>query len=90
MKVTFPVMSYFKAVVERRPEKKIQAYMGFFFFFFFFRLITAKISFIFTSLSAVQIYDFHIFTTVLNKQSWKGKQIHKKIHEINFYLHIGQ
>ena len=35
MKVTFPVMSYFKAVVERRPEKKIQAYMGFFFFFFF-------------------------------------------------------
>ena len=37
MKVTFPVMSYFKAVVERRPEKKIQAYMGFFFFFFFFQ-----------------------------------------------------
>ena len=35
MKVTFPVMSYFKAVEERRPEKKIQAYMGFFFFFFF-------------------------------------------------------
>ena len=78
MKVTFPVMSYFKAVVERRPEKKIQAYMGFFFFFFFFRLITAKISFIFMSLSAIQIYDFHIFTAVLNKQSWKGKQIHKK------------
>ena len=27
-------------------------------------LITAKIAFIFTSLTAVQIYDFHIFTTV--------------------------
>ena len=26
--------------------------------------ITAKIAFIFTSLSAVQIYDFHIFTAV--------------------------
>ena len=26
--------------------------------------ITAKIDFIFTSLTAVQIYDFHIFTTV--------------------------
>ena len=26
--------------------------------------ITAKIAFIFTSLTAVQIYDFHIFTTV--------------------------
>ena len=26
--------------------------------------ITAKITFIFTSLSAVQIYDFHIFTAV--------------------------
>ena len=27
-------------------------------------LITAKIAFIFTSITAVQIYDFHIFTTV--------------------------
>ena len=26
--------------------------------------ITAKIAFIFTSLSAVQIYDFHVFTAV--------------------------
>ena len=27
-------------------------------------LMTAKIAFIFTSLSAIQIYDFHIFTAV--------------------------
>ena len=27
-------------------------------------LMTAKIAFIFTSLSAIQIYDFHIFTVV--------------------------
>ena len=64
MKVTFPVMSYVNSS-ENKAWKKIQAYMGFFFFFFFFfRLITAKISFIFTSLSTVQIYDFCIFTAV--------------------------
>ena len=62
MKVTFPVMSYLSSS-GKKARKKIQAYMGFFFFFFF-RLITAKISLIFTSLSAVQIYDFHIFTAV--------------------------
>ena len=30
--------------------------------------ITAKIAFIFTSLSAVEIYDFHIFTAVYCKK----------------------
>ena len=34
--------------------------------------ITAKIAFIFTSLSAVQIYDFHIFTVDDNINKDKG------------------
>ena len=29
--------------------------------------ITVKVTFIFTSLSAVQIYDFHIFTVIYNR-----------------------
>ena len=50
--------------------------------------ITAKIDFIFTSLTAVQIYDFHIFTTVYsplhgfiwNQHSWLVSSVGRALH----------
>ena len=50
MKAIFAVINSTWAVVKIRPAQVVH--------------ITAKIAFIFTSLSAVQIYDFHIFTFV--------------------------
>ena len=53
-----------------RPEKKFRTGLNFFSGLIFTTalvvFITAKISFIFTSLSAVQIYDFHILTFALS------------------------
>ena len=75
MKAIFAVMNTTWVVVKIRPEK-IQACTGFepttglnFFSGLIFTtaqvvFIIAKIAFIVTSLSAVQIYDFHIFTVV--------------------------
>ena len=60
MKVIFAVMNTTRAVVKLRPE----FFPGFIFTTAQVVLITAKITFIFTSLSVVQIYDFHIFTVV--------------------------
>ena len=60
MKVIFAVMNTTRAVVKLRPE----FFSGFIFTTAQVVLITAKITFIFTSLSVVQIYDFHIFTVV--------------------------
>ena len=73
MKAIFAVMNTTWAVVKIRPKKKNQACTGFEPMTFLSGLIfttaqvvyiTAKISFIFTSLSAVKTYDFHIFTIV--------------------------
>ena len=66
MKEIFAVMNTTRAVVKMRPEKKLRPVQNFFSGLIFTTaqvvFITAKISFIFTSLSTVQIYDFHILT----------------------------
>ena len=78
MKVILAVMCTTWAVVKIRPEKKnryrrghgfksrtgLNFFSGLIFTTAQVVFITAKITFIFTSLSAVQIYDFHIFTAV--------------------------
>ena len=50
MEAIFAVINTTWAVVKIRPAQVV--------------FITAKIAFIFTSLSAVQIYDFHIYIVV--------------------------
>ena len=56
-----PINEDYLSSSEKKAWKKNSGLYGFFFFFFFFFiLIIANISFIFKSLSAVQIYDFHI------------------------------
>ena len=50
MEAIFAVINTTWAVVKIRPTQVV--------------FITANIAFIFTSLSAVQIYDFHIYTVV--------------------------
>ena len=52
-------------------------------------LITAKIAFIYTSLSAVQIYDFHIFTANISHpdhKSYIGTNFHKLSEENLLYF----
>ena len=64
MKAIFAVINSTWAVVKIRPAQVVH--------------ITAKIAFIFTSLSAVQIYDFHIFTIVYSS-------LHGLIWNQNYY-----
>ena len=78
MKVTFPVMSYLSSS-EKKAWKKNSGLYGIFFFFFFFSGSLLQRFLSYSHLYPQFKYMTFIYSQPFKiKQSWKGRQIHKK------------
>ena len=79
MKVTFPVMSYLSSSEKKAWKKNSGLYGIFFFFFFFFSGSLLQRFLSYSHLYPQFKYMTFIYSQPFKiKQSWKGRQIHKK------------